>query len=241
MTTVVSIGCSHTHGSIIDGVNGTSEYNKNHAYGPQLAKLNGFNYYNLGQPGGSNQYIFRSAIEFLQKHIQPDEEYIFLIGWTSIYRMELRYDDQNRHRHVIMADYLDTKYIPFTVGTSKELMHTWHHRKLLDYAPLFFDDIQCYDEWAGFAYGLQEIFKSKNIKYLMFNTCQKIEETVNNKNIIEKFDTEKYLHPLDEKHYFINWAEAQGFEKSECWHHYEDAHVAWAKHIDKICKNLNYY
>lgn len=241
MPTIVSIGCSHTHGSKIDGVNGTSDYNREHAYGPQLAKKNGFKFANLGQPGGSNQYIFRSAIEFIQNHMEPDEEYIFLIGWTSIHRMELRYENHQKYRHEIKADYLDTKYIPFTVGTDKALMHTWHHRKLLDFAPLFFDDVQCFDEWANFAFGLTKIFEQHNLKYIMFNTCQALEETPNNKKVIEQLDTDRYLHPLDTKEYFLMWGELQGFEKSECWHHYEDAHIAWADVLDKKCKELNYY
>lgn len=241
MTTIVSIGCSHTHGSMIDGKNGTSIYNKTHAYGPQLAKKNNFSFYNLGLPGGSNQYIFRSTIEFLQNHINPSEEYIFLIGWTSIHRMELRYDDHQIHRHVIHADYLDTKYIPYTLGTAKELMHTWHHRKLLDYAGLFFDDIQCLDEWAGFAFGLQKILQKKKMKYLMFNTCQELQETPNNKRIIQALDTNTYIKPTDSKAYFLEWGMQNGFEKTECWHFREDAHIAWAEYLDRECKRLKYY
>ena len=169
MPTIVSIGCSHTHGSIIDGVNGTSHYNKEHAYGPTLAKMYGWKWYNLGLPGGSNQYIFRATTEFIKRHMSRNEDYIFLIGWTSIDRMELRYDDITRHRHDVLTDFFDTKYLPFTVGTEKGLFHTWHHRKLLDFAPLFFDNIQCHDEWSSFAYGLQTIFANRKLKYYMFN------------------------------------------------------------------------
>lgn len=240
MTTVVSIGCSHTHGSMIDGKNGTSQYNKNHAFGPQLAKMHGWKYINMGVPGGSNTYIFRAAINFLQKHYKDNNDYLFLIGWTCQDRMELRYADATRWRHHTEGDLVDTKYIPFTVGTSKGLMKTYQHRKLLDLAPLFFDRIKDHDEWAGYAFGLQNIFKQKNIKYLMFNTCQAIEETRNNKNVVKKLDTEKYLHPLNEDQAFVYWALNRGFKKTKCWHHKEDAHIAWAEYLNIVCKNLDY-
>ena len=241
MTTVVSIGCSHTHGSMIDGENGTSLYNKENAYGPQLAKLNDFNFLNLGVPGASNTYIFRATINFLQKHLQKQEDYIFLIGWTSINRMEMRYDENNKFTHETIGDLIDKKYIPLTAGTIKGLIKTYQHRKMLDLSPLFYDTVQAYDEWAGYAFGLQKILTQKNIKHLMFNTCEELQITENNYRIIDNIDTTYYLHPQNSEEVFLIWGMNRGHEITECWHHKEEAHIAWAEYLNIVCKNLDYY
>ena len=226
---------------MIDGKNGTSLYNKENAYGPQLAKLNDFNFLNLGVPGASNTYIFRATINFLQKHLQEQEDYIFLIGWTSENRMEMRYDENNKFTHETIGDLIDKKYLPLTAGTSKGLIRTYHHRKMLDLSPLFYDTVQAHDEWASYAFGLQKILSEKNKKYLMFNTCIKLQETCNNKNIIKKLDTAKYLHLEKEEEVFLHWALNRGFKKTKCWHHGLEAHIAWAEYLNIVCKNLNYY
>ncbi len=241
MTTVVSIGCSHTHGSMLDGQNGTSLYNKENSFGPQLAKMNNFDFLNLGIPGGSNTYIFRATMNFLQNHIKKKEDYIFLIGWSSENRMEMRYDENNRFRHDTIGDLIDTKYIPFTAGTSKGLMKTFHHRKLLDLTPLFFDTVQAHDEWAGYAFGLQKILAQKNLKYVMFNTCQELKITENNYRIIDNLDTTRYLHPQNSEEVFLHWGLNRGYEITDCWHHKLEAHIAWAKYLNIVCKNLDFY
>ena len=238
---IVSIGCSHTHGSMLDGKTGTTDWNRENAFGPTLAKKHGFGFYNLGLPGGSNEYIYRTSIHFLNNYTKANEEYIFLIGWTSINRIEFRYSNDNSYIHETEGDFIDQKYIPFTTGTDPRLFKQLYFAKLQNVSPLLCNDTKFLDEWSVQALTLQKVFENHNIKYLMFNTCQELSLTKNNKKIIENLDTNTYIDPQNENATFLFWSLNKGFQKTECWHLKHDAHLAWADVLDSRCRKLNYY
>lgn len=238
---IVSVGCSHTHGSMLDGKNGTSEWNKSNTFGPTLAKKYGFGFYNLGLPGGSNEYIYRATIHFLNNYMEDNEDYIFLIGWTSVGRIEFRYSSDNEYYHDTRGDFIDKKYVPFTNGMNPQLFKEPKFKKLHKLSPLLFNDTKFLDEWSIQALMLQKVFENKNIKYLMFNTCQELMETKNNKKIIENLNKQTYIDPLNSDSTFLYWSLNKGFKKTECWHLKLDAHNAWSEVLDAKCKNLNYY
>ena len=242
MTTLVAIGCSHTYGSALDNYLGiiAQGYNKEHCFAGLLAKKYNFDYYNLGLPGGSNQYIMRSTSEFVLEHMNPDEDYIFLVGWTSTARLELRYPDEVNHEHLVDTDLFDRKYIPFTLGTDPSLYHTGEVRRLSGYSPLLFDEELLNNEWATYAYTTQQMFKNKNIKYYMFNTCHDLPTTDWNKPIIEKLDTKHYYNPTDFDSSMLYWALNKGFEKTNCWHLKQDGHNAWSEFLEQKLKGLGY-
>jgi hypothetical protein len=234
MTTLVTIGCSHTAGSMIDGKNGTSWFNKQHSFGGLLAKRYGINHYNLGVPGGSNQYIYRSTIRFINNFMHNQDDYIFLIGWTSTNRIELRYPENSSYVHKAIGDFLDTKYVPFTIGTDSRLYHTKELKELDKFCPLIFYENQLESDWAVYAYTLQSIFKNKNLKYYMFNTCHKLPVNNDNRDIVDKLDTDFYYRPTDFDSSMLYWALNQGFEKTSCWHLKADGHAAWAEHLNTL-------
>jgi hypothetical protein len=243
MTTLVAIGCSHTHGSALDGYGGIamSGYNKEHCFAGLLNKKYNFtNYYNLGLPGGSNQYIMRSISKFILEHMDPDEDYIFLIGWTSTERIELRYPDSTNHEHSVETDLFDRKYIPFTLGTDLNLFHSGEVRRLMGYSPLIFDEELLSNDWAAYAYSAQQMFKNNNIKYYMFNTCFELPVTEWNKPIIDALDTTHYYNPIDFDSSMLYWGLTRGFEKTDCWHLKQDGHQAWCEFLEERLKELKY-
>ena len=227
MSTVVSIGCSHTHGSMIDGKNGTSVYNKEHAYGAVVASRLGYKHINMGLPGGSNQYIQRATVKFINNYMDPNEDYIFLIGWTSSNRIEMRYPEDKNYEHVILGDLMDLKYVPFSMGTNPKLFHTKEMRQMIEMSPLFFDNDTMNYNWATYAYTLEHMFKSMGLKYYMFNTCHELPVNAMNKKIVESLDNTYYLDPTNVKNSMLYWGLDRGFEKTECWHLKEDGHMAW--------------
>lgn len=241
MTTLVTIGCSHTAGSMIDGRCGTSWYNKEHSYGGVLAKKLGMTHYNLGVPGGSNQYIYRATIRFINNFMHPQDDYIFLLGWTSTLRMELRYPEKSPYIHKVIGDFLDNKYVPFTVGTDPGLYETKDLVELDKMAPLLFYEDLLATDWAVYAYTLQHIFNQKNLRYYMFNSCFELPRISDNSKIVDALDRAYYHKPTDKNSSMLYWGLRNGYEKTSCWHLKQDGHQAWANHLEELMSNVGLF
>jgi len=235
MTTLVSIGCSHTAGAMLDG-KGTSWHNHQNSFGGLIAKKYDLPHYQMGVPGASNQYIYRSTIKFINSVLNENDDYIFLLGWTSEERIELRYPENTNHIHKVIGDCLDLKYVPFTSGTHPDLYKTQELKDMSKLAPLIFYREQLATDWAVYAYTLQKIFKHKNIKYYMFNTCYELPVNQQNKDIVENLDTNLYYRPVEQDHSMLYWAMKNGYKKTDCWHLYHDGHQAWADHLEMLMK-----
>ena len=241
MKYLVAFGCSHTNGSKLDGKNTASEYNVRNGFPGILAKRHGYELINISKPGGSNQYIFRAALDFVNNHIDDQDEYLFLINWSGANRIELRYPEKNNlHNYVHFGDCVDYKSVPFTVGikpsvyTYKPIVH------LIKYIHFLFDNDTMFDKWATYAYSLQCILKKNNIRYLMSNTCEELASTEYNSAIIDKLDTLHYPHIGSTKNSMVTWLLDQGIEKTSCWHFREDGHAMWAYRLAAYLKELGY-
>ena len=241
MKYLVAFGCSHTNGSMLDGKNSASEYNVRNGFPAILAKRHGYELINISKPGGSNQHIFRTVLDFVNNHMEDQYDYLFLINWSGANRIELRYPEKNDlHNYVHYGDHLDFKSVPFTVGikpsiyTYKPIVH------LIKYIPYLFDDNMMFDKWATYAYSLQCILKKNNIRYLMSNTCEGLKSTEYNANVINKLDTLHYPHISSEKDAMVTWLLNQGVKKTPCWHFREDGHALWADRLETYLKELGY-
>jgi len=240
MTTLVAIGCSHTYGTMLDGIQSSSLFNLQNNYAALLAKKNNFKYMNLSLPGGSNEYIHRTCIDWFTRIKKKNEDYLVLIGWTSPFRMELRYPEESEYIHTTMAK-ADPKYFPISLGQDPGIASSKEFKRVHSITPLLFEETKEYDMWASYAWHTQRFLEKNNVKYLMYNTCEELGITYNNKDIIERLDTKKYLHPITKNQNFLYWGLSKGFEKTECWHLKLDAHIAWKDYLDQKCKELDYY
>ena len=241
MKYLVAFGCSHTNGSMLDGRNSASEYNVRKGFPGMLAKRHGYELINISKPGGSNQHIFRTVLDFINNHMDNQNEYLFLINWTGANRIELRYPEKNDlHKYVHYCDHLDFKSVPFTVGikpsiyTYKPIVH------LIKYIPYLFNDDMMFDKWATYAYSLQCVLKKNNIRYLMSNTCEGLKSTEYNANIINKLDTLHYPNITRDKDSMVVWLLDQGIKKTPCWHFREYGHQVWADRLETYLKELGY-
>lgn len=238
MTTLVAIGCSHTNGCMIDGKAGSSRHNQECSYAGVISEIKGYNYINMSTNGASNQYIYRNAIKFITNHMIPGEEYFFLIAWSGWPRFEMRYNDKSGLTHDSIAEFADHQYIPFTSQTASKIFKEKSFKKMLNLAPAIFDETMMMDHWSSYAYGLQNIFENKNIKYVMFNTCDEMVRTKNNVGTCNQLNTKKYYSPFVRGDSFLTWGLQQGYKRTPCWHLGADAHLAWAnKMIDFIDEN----
>jgi len=242
MTTLVAIGCSHMAGCELDVVNKDSEYNRQNCFAARTAKDLGFNYYNLAIAGASNQFIHRKLVEFITTHANDNEDYFFLVGWTSSGRMEVRYNESSLYSYEAYADFHDPKYFPLTAGTEKHIIQDTKMRKLTKFVDVLFDDVLKDNETASLIWSTQDILNNNKFKYYMINTCTNIKRNEYNSKIIDKIDLQYFYNPEDENSsYFYYCLNKLKFKKfSSYWHHYEPAHIEYSKFLtDKIRKVYN--
>ncbi len=101
-THLYAIGCSHMAGSEIRGATHTEACKENilGAWPGQVAREFKLNYTNHSAPGGSNEYIMRSTIDYVIKWIHQERdpaELLVCIGWTTNERVEFTWEDQHVH------------------------------------------------------------------------------------------------------------------------------------------------
>lgn len=241
--TLVAIGCSHTAGSEL--YNEISEHPKNRdlAYSKKIADKLGMDYINIAVNGGSNDYIFRSTIEFVNNNIRNIQNYRFLIGWTSSLRIELRYHDDDKYSYFKDTDHLsfyDNKYIPITSGMDYDLIDDKSIRSIVKkYKVDLLENTLCADKFANYAFSLQSILELHKIKYFMYNTIHGQVPTKNNKNTIKQLSRNpRYYNPNDhEDTFFFLCRDKLGFtDITKYWHHKQPAHDAWAEILHERCK-----
>ncbi len=241
-TTLVAIGCSHTSGSELH--NGKSECfeNRQLTYAKTVADNLNFDYINLAVNGGSNDYIFRSTIQFINDNFKKIHQYRFLIGWTSSLRTELRMYEKDKkmfYRYDDL-DFYDKNYVQITSKMDPKLIEDYKMKSLISkYRVVLLEDDYCSDKFANYAFSLQSIFNSCNIKYYMFNTIHGQIKTKNNKNTIKQLNLNpRYYKPTDhEDTFFFHCKDKLGFNDiTKYWHHKQEAHDAWAQILYERCK-----
>jgi hypothetical protein len=133
MKYLVAFGCSHTNGSMLNGIVGSSYENTQRSFGGILAKRYGYKFYNISKPGGSNAYIHRCVVEYITHYMDKHAPQLFLINWTSRPRMEFRYPEGDANVHDTHGDFVDKKSVPFTVGSNPSLFYDKHLRRYACY------------------------------------------------------------------------------------------------------------
>ena len=146
MKYLVAFGCSHTNGSMLDGASGSSYENTRNGFPGMLARKYDYHLYNISKPGGSNEYIHRSVIEYVTTHMDHNADQLFLINWTSRPRLEFRYPEN--YLHETWGDFVDKKSVPFTVGSNPRLFHDNRYEQLQTYCPYFINSELEAEKWA---------------------------------------------------------------------------------------------
>jgi hypothetical protein len=99
---LLAVGCSHMAGSEIEGAGYTdrSKTNLSKAWPGQVARKLNLNYINLSQPGGSNEYIVRTTVEFVSNWVaqgRDPSELLVVLGWTTQERLEFTWEGRHIH------------------------------------------------------------------------------------------------------------------------------------------------
>lgn len=231
MKTLVAIGCSHTAGAELYKGYGDHPKSKELSFAASLAKGLGLEYINLAQNGASNDYIYRNSIKFINENIDNIEEYFFLVGWTSAWRFELRYRDDECHKHNNGNYVLDPKYVPCSPNMWLENIQESRMKKLVTkFSDILTEPTLTYDKMATFAWSLQQVFKSLNIKYYMINTVHSIPNTTSNMHIIKNLDIDNFYEPQNNDVTFYNYCTNElNIKVSKYYHLPQLAHDEYSK------------
>ena len=259
---LISLGCSHTAGSETLGV-GDSDEQRQLSYGAKIAEKWNYQHLNYAQCGGSNHRIFDQFCTIMNDvesgygyyaPIREDYNYFFLIGWTSLNRLDMRYKQEDQNEWKQAGDYglrADNKYIPATVGTNPLMLKDKEIRKAFDMAYVWADDVIAANRLASYIYAIQSMMTVSPYKYYMFNAIENFYYThtsnppkphqditfppfVGNQKIYTTIDEKYYYKPMDKHFNYYRWCtEVKGHApKSQTyWHLGEQAHIDWAEHI----------
>lgn len=104
---IVAIGCSFTYGSELidpelnewDGHRSNRAYREKHCWVGQLAEHYGASSENLGQPSGSNHFIWQQVCDYINANPDPRKDLLLAVGWSSPNRMSWFNDTANRWVH----------------------------------------------------------------------------------------------------------------------------------------------
>ena len=204
------LGCSHVSGSEIEGwgIGHSTPFNLANSFPSQFAKLIGYHPINLGSPGASNDYIFRTFTELLETtQITPND--IVIVFWTGEERIEIQ-------------DPLTREWMQFSVGMSTNISgYTSTHKEFYD----LYQRLMCMEPMRG------RLNKIKNIFALNYLAKLKGIQVINGDSFMEYGFLGKaelpWLFPHDS---FTNWAGKKNYKVSPEWHHYGlDAHTDFAK------------
>ena len=216
-------GCSHTAGSEIDTLGVAPHgYSPEKAFGAHLANAMGCDdYVNIAMPGGSNERITRTTIDWIGKYHKPADQLFVVIMWTGRDRFEL-YDDRNRiwlslcpgvERSRWFADftYAVQQYFKFHM-----LVRT--------------SDVQTYSRLWAEVIMMQSYLKINHINYMFCNAYQGLPETLDYAGFRSQVDLAAYYQPFEDSTGFVQILTQQGFKTraGDNVHFGEDGHRYWA-------------
>lgn len=154
-----------------------------------LAKQTGHSVTNLSELGGSNDMIFRKAMETVAQRRYD----LAIIVWSDMSRMEVFYHHQDDR------DIRKKMNMPVDIGPGPvSINHTFSDLPWLkDYYAMHYDQQYVFQRWLCQAVALQEFFKSQGQRFL-YTTAFEIE------SYLKQFPTLPLIKRLNKK-CWIDW------------------------------------
>lgn len=178
--------------------------------GELLAERLGIDCDNRAENDTSNSRIHRNIVKYVISN--PNTDNIFLIGWTSPYRLDAEY--QNEY---------------FTYRPNKHDYPFLRMNKLHLYDNYLFDKIVLNQKWASIIYGIQQLLDAHGIKYYMFNTQQNLEFSLYTEKTIKNFNKKLYFDPINPKNTMHEYLRELGFKNVSS----HEANDEYAKFLSK--------
>ncbi len=212
-------GCSHLAGSEIEGAGKTerSVGSLSKAFPGKFAETFKLNYINSAVPGGSNEFIYRSTIEFAVNWVhqgRDPKDLLIMIGWSTDERIEFTW--QGEHFH--WANGCDWK--PFYKDGTGPNFQNWFKALQLYYTDF---DFGRYRRIINII-TLDRTLKSLGIDYIQFSSCAKMDEAMWNsfswKHMKDIFPFDTFFEPYDS---FIDQYRYEYPENFSDWLHADES------------------
>jgi len=156
-----------------------------------LAKRLGVDLVNLSEVDTSNSRIHKSIVKYIINNSVDDS--VFLIGWTTPYRLDAEY--QNKY---------------FTYRNNSHDYPNLKMNKLHKYDHYLFDRIVISQRWASIVYGVQQLLVSHKIKYFMFNTQHHLEYNTYTEKTIRNLNNKLYYDGINPKSTMLEYTKNNG-------------------------------
>ena len=198
--------------------------NKNAAY--FLAKKLNYNYIDCSTETTSPQSIFR----LVTKYTVENKNFLPIIGWSNTQSLELR----KLHKQQKYTGFSDPNYYNYSVG-SKNL--DYDLIRINKFQKILLDEHLTNTRWCNLVISLQELLKSYDIDYLMYNVENAIDWNHNTLHMIKHIDRSKYKDNLNIDIFLLEINKSKnGFHNIICT--YDDKIVyniiyPFLKHIDR--------
>jgi hypothetical protein len=240
--TLVVNGCSHAAGSDIDPLDvEPSGWSAHRAFGKHLADSLGWDYVNIAMPGGSNERIVRTTIEWVgQASRDPSQPPPFvLVMWTGHARFEV-YDDR-RCCWLNLCPGIEAT--PYFDDYSFELQRYFRYHVLVrttrtETATRFWLDVVL----------LQSYLEAKGIDYLFCNGYQSLDNGADFEVFARQLNRRRYYEPFDNSRSFWWQLKHDGYRvrvppdgvvpRGFQGHYGEDGHRRWADRMLEVLEQL---
>ena len=209
---ILTIGCSFTAGEELPNP-------KTQAWPALVADAFGVSLKNLGLIGGSNDYIFRTAIE----ETSATKYDVVIIEWTDPSRMEVWQNLTNRPISVLAH----TSYKSFNDPGLKWLQDFYKHS---------YNDEFAYKKWLIQVIALQHYFKNTNQRYIFTSLAGYTHADYALNHLIDSIDDEFYLGWPNWG--FLDWI--SNSPKGPGGHPLEVGHKQIAENINEHIRNLGW-
>jgi hypothetical protein len=154
--------------------------NKNAAY--FLAKKLNYNYIDCSTETTSPQSIFR----LVTKYTVENKNFLPVIGWSNTQSLELR----KLHKEKKYTGFSDPNYYNYSLGIKNldyDLVRINKFQKIL------LDEHLTNTRWCNLVISLQELLKSYDINYVMYNVENAIDWNHNTLYMIKHIDRSRYI------------------------------------------------
>ena len=241
---LVSNGCSHTAGAEIEYSRQGNCYEK--AWPKHLSDSLGYDHINLSMAGASTNRIVRTTYEFIYDYMQQGKstkDLLFVIMWSGIYRTEIYVDTKRTYNY-------DCKWAHLIVGNDRYYKKEFP-ASLYYYFKSWTANMTGYQASCEFyiaVTNIQNLLHRYGIKYLFMDAANSGLLTTQLKLDPYRMHIDRrYYEGFDDRNncYTTLCSEngqkiAQGSIDSGLNSHYDaDAHIWWAKHVEKIIHKRN--
>ena len=158
-----------------------------------LAKRLDLDFVNLAQPDTSNSRIHKTVVKYIINNNTDNS--MFLIGWTSPYRLDAEYNKEY-----------------FTYRNDSDSYPYLTMNKLHKYDHYLFDRILISQRWASIVYGVQQILAAHKIQYFMFNTQKHLEYNTYTEKVIKNLNNKLYYDGINPKSTMTEYLKNLGYK-----------------------------